>query len=384
MPIISNETLIPEKFRSSFGPLVERIDDLVKVAIFEALSGGFSDSVPLLVRADYRDAGAHQVFKIGDARIIQQEANNWDRFIQNGPFENHHVVHRKRDPIKIKGSPHSLIVYNFAGRTAQRPSTFKDLYDNSKDAEVLLTHLFEKILRPSSQEVAREPISQTMIDILQISKCDEIRQTVEGWVGNDHTFHNRPKVRIQARELFNPLFFYPFNSSIQPEKRAIETPAGIVHGDLNAKNILFYETEGFQENLRRITVKIPCLIDYAHTGIKPLYTDLAKLESVLKFQLVRIDAVSPEELLQFEDYVLEGLMPSGHLSITDPHLQKLSACIKVLRETASNILQWYEPLGYWLALYKNALVHLRYNASDSQKRYAFLSSALILTRHLAQ
>lgn len=44
--IINNENHIPNKFRGSFKPLVEKINGLASVSICKHLSGGFSESVP--------------------------------------------------------------------------------------------------------------------------------------------------------------------------------------------------------------------------------------------------------------------------------------------------------------------------------------------------
>lgn len=383
--IINNENHIPNKFRGSFKPLVEKINGLASVSICKHLSGGFSESVPLPVYATYDHTSTYQVFKIGQRDIIDAEAQNWNNFIKNGPYDDWNVIHLKQH---IPGSPYSLIVYNFAGQPSKEPITFEHLYKENKNPEDALKYLFEEVLRPLS--VRRGSDHPQILDFFRTISRNPARITEEverlsGFKG----VSAKPKIKINGTEFYNPLHFCPFNNnSPPPNKIAIPIPQGIVHGDLHAGNMLFYpagalKKEGIKKE--RITVEIPCIIDYAHTGEKSLYTDIARLESVLKFQLLKVDSVRPNVLLQFEqENILCALTPSNKSPVTDPHLQKLFSSIEVLREIASRIIDSdkdYGDLGFWLELYKNTLLHVKYDISDSQKRYAFISASIILTRY---
>jgi hypothetical protein len=386
--IFENEDLIPKDFKHSFKSLAEKIEGIVKVSIRKCLSGGFSDSAPLLVYADYKDTATYQVFKVGEKGLIDREAQNWERFIKNWHYNNWNVIHLKKH---IPGSPHSLIVYNFAGKPDKEPGTFEDIYEKTKNPESTLKSLIEDILRPPSDAVRRGRKSQQILSALETISGgikEKIIEEVQRLSGLNDVV-NIPKIKINGEELYNPLFFYPFNSLQSPNNITIAIPQGIVHGDFHARNIIFYETgafipEGVETN--SIEAKIPCIIDYAHTGKKSLYTDIAKMESALKFQLLKVDSIKDDELLQFEDKsIIYNLKPSNTPSITDSHLQKLFASIEVLRKTPSSIINLdneYTPLGYWIELYKDSLLHIKYNLSDCQKRYAFISAALIFTRYL--
>lgn len=163
---------------------------------------------------------------------------------------------------------------------------------------------------------------------------------------------------------------------------------------MNARNILFYELEG---------KTVPCIIDYACMGIKSLFANLAKLESVLKFQLLDVERVKPDELMKFEMAILK------QLSLTDvtsrnTDLQKLLPCLCYLQECALEIIreiinkypadksQDQLALAYWLELYRNTLMNVKYELKDAQgnprpdndsrRRYAFASSAILLTQQL--
>lgn len=386
-PIIYNENFIPEKFRSSFKKLAEKLHDLVSVHICQCFSGGYSESSPLLVYATYKNSKNYQVFKIGKNQIIEKEVRGWNEFIKNGPYEHLHVTHLKEH---ISDSPHSLIVYNYAGRIDKEPITFETLYKRNKNPENILKYVFDTVLKLLSDMVRRENDVLQIADILKIEDIDKITGEIKKLSG-DNNASTIPRIKVTKEELYNPLYFYPFNPVQNPENVAISIPRGIVHGDLNARNILFYQSEAFiREGLenKELTVEIPCIIDYAHTDEKSLYTDIATMESVLKFQLLEIDSVNPDVLLQFEkENILSNIVPTNQPHITDPHLQKLFPCIEVLRKRIKEILKnnpEYPECGYWLTLYKSTLMHVKYDYdshADLRKRYAFISASLILTRY---
>ena len=85
--------------------------------------------------ATYKNSKNYQVFKIGENQIIKEEVRGWNEFIKNGPYEHLHVTHLKE---YISDSPHSLIVYNYAGRIDKEPITFETLYKSNKNSENLL------------------------------------------------------------------------------------------------------------------------------------------------------------------------------------------------------------------------------------------------------
>lgn len=153
LPIIGNESLIPEKFRSSFKKLAEKLHDLVSVHICQCFSGGYSESSPLLVYATYKNSKNYQVFKIGQNQIIEKEVRGWNEFIKNGPYEHLYVTHLKEH---ISDSPHSLIIYNYAIRIDKEPITFEALYKRNKNPENILKYVFNAVLKLFSDMVRRE------------------------------------------------------------------------------------------------------------------------------------------------------------------------------------------------------------------------------------
>ena len=145
--------LVPDPFRRSLDELAQQVKDIVNVDIVQSFAGGFSESAPLLAYANYQHTGAYQVFKVGDRDIINQEAQNWRAFIKNGPYNDLNVVHKKEH---IQAGPHSLIVYNFAGRISDRPRTFEEFYAQTANPEGCLQNLFQKLLTPLATNVQKD------------------------------------------------------------------------------------------------------------------------------------------------------------------------------------------------------------------------------------
>lgn len=394
--IIEGIDVVPEEFKESFEILSNKIKYLVKVNVLKLFAGGFSESFPLLVYAHYEHTNAYGVFKIGEKGIIQAESENWDTFIKNGHYKHWNVIHKKED---VQGDPHSLIVYTFAGHISGVPDTFHDLYARIDNPENILETLIEDILKPLSTDVQKGKQHLNVQEIFNtlpenLKGITERAQAIQGF----ENVTTKPKISINGREFYNPLFFPPFHNDVDVKVRneVIPIPQGIVHGDMNARNLLFYRTGAFvmgEGDAKQVEVSIPCIIDYAHTGVKSLFTDIAKLESVLKFRLLDMGEkggpIALEDLITFEqENVLCRIKPSDSPDITDPRLKKLFRCIEELRKYAANLIDTdpdFTPKGYWLELYGRTLIHIKYQPetiSEMQKKYAFLSASIILTRHL--
>jgi len=380
---ITNQNFVPHLYRSSFKKLVPKIVAIEEVSILECLTGGFSESVPLLVYAKYKDSQGEQIIKIGEKKIIREEADNWEKFIKNGPYGHENVIHLKQ---RIESSPHSLIVYNLAGRD---PITFKKIYERQINPEVVLENLFYHVLKPNSDRILKKHCECQIKDIIGMDAhtIKEITKQCRRLSGSK-MFDKMPEFQFNDIIVDNPLCFYPFNNYKEPAAKAISLPIGIIHGDLHAGNILLYKSNIFVEEGAKYETQeagIPCIIDFAWTGMRCLFIDIARMEGNLKFSLLDIERIGIENAILFEkENILSGMILPKNPVITNTDLQKIFQCIKVLREIAQDIIKkgGYSELGYWLELYKNSLLHIKYEISDLQKRFALISSAIILTSHL--
>ena len=146
----------------------------------------------------------------------------------------------------------------------------------------------------------------------------------------------------------------------------------ICHGDLNMQNVLVDERDNIY------------VIDFSETRPRNIVSDFARLEPILKFELVPIDSEADLRLmLQFE----RGLLSTTALNETPPltysgtnaAVDKAYQVITQLRRLADTATIFEtDMVPYWLALLEWTLPVVVYRqASPWQKRYAALSAGLL-------
>jgi anti-anti-sigma factor len=146
----------------------------------------------------------------------------------------------------------------------------------------------------------------------------------------------------------------------------------ICHGDLNMQNVLVDERDNIY------------VIDFSETRPRNIVSDFARLEPILKFELVPIDSEADLRLmLQFE----RGLLSTTALNETPPltysdtnaAVDKAHQVITLLRRLADTATIFEtDMVPYWLALLEWTLPVVVYRqANPWQKRYAALSAGLL-------
>jgi hypothetical protein len=169
----------------------------------------------------------------------------------------------------------------------------------------------------------------------------------------------------------NPLYFMEF---IIPERLSWSWSVyeGSVHGDLNMKNVLMDDENNIW------------LIDFAMTAHSHILRDIAKLESVLKMEMIPIES---EErlllLLNLEHIFLRpkklGEIPELPEELRDPDIEKAFTVVKQLRRYADSITLLDEDIRqYYLALLHYTLCIPAYaSVNEYMKEYAWISSSLL-------
>ncbi len=174
-----------------------------------------------------------------------------------------------------------------------------------------------------------------------------------------------------GQELPNPFHFlkheYP--------KRAAQSRlwyTTICHGDLNMQNVLVDE----RDNLY--------VIDFSETGPRNAASDFARLEPILKFEMIRLETDEDLRLLlEFEAGLTSVTRlsdpPPLHYRGDDPNVARAHAVIAYLRRCADTVTLFEQDLiPYWLALLEWTYSVVCYTQlSFRQKRYAACSAALI-------
>ncbi|MFH0878811.1 MAG: phosphotransferase, partial [Lentisphaerota bacterium] len=151
--------------------------------------------------------------------------------------------------------------------------------------------------------------------------------------------------------------------------------SSITHGDLNMKNILLDE----KENLY--------VIDFSETRPRNVCSDFARLETIVKFEMIKPeDEEELARLLRFEEALLRvdqtSDMPPLVYDGTNPMVAKAHHTLCLLRRLACGftsgradllpylvaLLEWTFPVPFFVQL------------STLQKRFGFYSAALIARR----
>ena len=146
----------------------------------------------------------------------------------------------------------------------------------------------------------------------------------------------------------------------------------ICHGDLNMQNVLLDERENIY------------VIDFSETRPRNIVSDLARLEPIVKFEMVKIDdAVALRQMLEFEkglisSKTLHEIPPFTYMG-SDPSVHKAYEVIRRLRQHADTVTIFETDIvPYWLALLEWTLPVVIYvQISHWQKKYAAYSAALL-------
>lgn len=151
----------------------------------------------------------------------------------------------------------------------------------------------------------------------------------------------------------------------------------VCHGDLNMQNVLVDE----RENLY--------VIDFSETRPRNAVSDFARIEPIVKFEMLPLDTDDElRRLLEFE----AGLASVRRLSEMPPlryaggdaacraAVEKAHALITLLRRCADTVTLFEEDMvPYWLALLEWTFPPVYYvQLTPRQKRYAACSAALIV------
>ena len=147
---------------------------------------------------------------------------------------------------------------------------------------------------------------------------------------------------------------------------------GSVHGDLNMKNVLMDDNRNIW------------LIDFAMTGHSHILKDIAKLECVMKFEMVPVTSEgSLRTLLSLEQAFLKPSrfwdIPDIPGDIRDPGIVKAFSVVRQLRRYADTLTVLDDDIRqYYLALLSYTLcVPAFVSVTDPMKEYAWVSSSIL-------
>jgi anti-anti-sigma factor len=272
----------------------------------------------------------------------------------------------------------SALRYNFLGVSGaeSRLSWLLDYYRTRpvEDVTAIFDRLYTKILKPWYGQPRWEPV-KLYADHTPLRLFPQLYAEAERQFGI-----TAEQETIECPELGltlpNPLRFlrdeYP--------KRAAQSRLwyqGIAHGDLNLRNVLVDELENLY------------VIDFSETRTRNIVSDFARMESVLKFQIVPLE--TEEDLARMVEFE-QGLEATGSLEelpenrYTGRHraeVEKAHAVICRLRRHANTVTLFEtDMVPYWLAALEWTYPIVCWDESLLKKKLTVYSAALVVKRIL--
>ena len=310
------------------------------------------------------------VLKLDTWSSIRAEIDGYEghvkRYIQNNATQ---IIQHERS------GDYGGILYTFVGIQGPQSRIFslEEFYLTHSTREVLEVFdlLFRKVLRAwyGQPRIRDMPLYQVYADIFLYEGVKQWAERRYGISAGDE-YIELPHALGRSS---NPLYFM---ESILP-KRISEIWSvyeGSVHGDLNMKNVLMDDEKNIW------------LIDFAMTGHSHILRDIAKLEAVLKFEM--IPGASDEQvrlLVDLERVFLRpgklGEIPDIPDGIRDPAIEKAFRGVTRLRRYADTVTLLDEDIRqYYLALLSYTLcVPAFVSVNDAMKEYAWISASLLCT-----
>lgn len=149
---------------------------------------------------------------------------------------------------------------------------------------------------------------------------------------------------------------------------------GINHGDLNLRNIWVDE----KENLY--------VIDFSETRPRNIVADFARMETILKFEMSRVETVEDlARMIEFEQGLAESDsledVPPNRYRGDDPLVEKAHSVICRLRRYANTATLFETDIvPYWLALLEWTFSVLSYDLPPLRRKLAAYGAAILCGR----
>jgi Flp pilus assembly protein TadD len=313
--------------------------------------------------------------KIGDPQNLETEYQNFQEFVEKGPLKSEHKIGLYKPICYLKNT--GLLQLDFVDLENYRPLS---VYYSKEDPIPILELLLNEVLKPwhtknNSTKLAN--LQEHIQDQLG-SHMDEIKEA-SNMLFQDFSAYAECLIH-QAKKLVSNCVNLIETGNFQPKKNSeFWTISSIVHGDLNFNNI-------FVDDQKKIK-----LIDYEHTGEGFLFDDLARIECEIKFNMLKHYENRDfwEALIEFEQFLLNDLTFSSEelpeIAKEHEEIKKAVKCLDIVRKGAKEVTNYHyklEESSYWAELLTRTLKYVGYSGmSNSQKKYALISSLLIFENH---
>jgi anti-anti-sigma factor len=368
-PVIEFEDPCPE-WNTEYAKITQQLHHGNRKVLLSRISGGFSGS--LVFRASVTDRSGRKqmpfVMKLGPWSIISDEIRGYtecvERYILNSSTRL--IQHRKVGEF-------GGILYNFVGigGPSSRLIALEDYYraNSPEKIEVVFEHLFRVVLN----NWYGQPVRCDIALYEEYQKPPLYEQTREYAISHFGVTASEQVIELPFNlgKSANPLYFIEHTI---PSRISVKSPAYSApqHGDLNLKNVLL-DQDGQM-----------WLIDFSDTKISHNLRDIAKMETVIRTEMVffssREDvcrmADCDQSIITFDN--LEDLPGIDDRDLPDD-MKKAFRIIRKLRYYADLVtILDKDPDQYLMALLWYTLPVLWYRSvGEHGKVYAWITASRI-------
>lgn len=367
---IKNSSEIKNLIAGELEDLLRRLFHSVDSIIVKPLKPGMSGTNVLLVNAFNSDMGgtAPLIVKFGDSEIIKKEEENFNKYVRFYGGARHTSMLDKAYTSRLGG-----IIYQLLGASDEHLESFSDYYEKSTADEII--HALDDLFYGTCHSWYRNPGVEQPVNITRhyLNKIPITKENLESRFGKLKVKRDNDKLIIfnaldENRKFYNPLYIFD-NGDI-----TVPTYKCIIHGDLNATNILVDKDHH------------TWLIDFGATGIGHILEDFIELDSIIRFQLLSANDATLEERLYFEESFLsiknfnQSELSEISLKTDNDKLEKAFKTILHLYTLISNFLPYKRANidEYYLTLLYYSLNTIRFeNLELVQRQHALLCASLL-------
>lgn len=359
-----------------FNELLSYLFPEAKTILVEPLVLGYSNTRVVKVQPLYTEGGMGQyvVVKFGDIQIIEQEYENYQKYVQFFIGDGRSTAILFHQCTTHIGG----IVYSFLGTATQQMQSFGVFYQQAPiDA---IKQMLDRLFRSTCRIWYANHCSPQFLNLT------EDYQKQSSYTPGDlkHFLGARlPGVLDQEKLVFASLhsqpdrpFHNPFYTLKALEPQTYYTYTSTTHGDFNQGNI-FVDQAGY-----------PWLIDFQSVGPSHILRDVATLDALIRLQLLTPEQATLDECLALEEALcgithfnqLEQLQKS--YPTANPALVKIWQTIVHLRTIAHWLVEKMpsdEMREYYAALLYVTMNTLSFSSlAVEQCEHALISACLLI------
>ncbi|MEI6293646.1 MAG: anti-sigma factor antagonist, partial [Methanomicrobiales archaeon] len=283
-PVIEFEEPCPE-WNEQYTKITQQLHQGSKTVSLSRISGGFSGS--LVFRAMVTDRSGRKqmpfVMKLGSWSMICDEVRGYTGYVERYILNSSTRLIQHRQVGESGG-----ILYNFVGigGPSSKLISLEDFYKSNSPAQIesAFDHLFRIVLNAWYGQPVRREIALYQ----EYQRPPLYEQSREYALSHFGITASDPEIELPCNlgKSANPLYFI---EHIIPSRGSMITPAYSApqHGDLNLKNVLL-DQDGHM-----------WLIDFSDTRISHNLRDIAKMETVIRTEMVSFS--SDEDVCRMAD-----------------------------------------------------------------------------------